>query len=273
MSLKNLRLGLLGLACTAFLGLGFCSMQTVQPGRVGVLVTLGKVSSSLPSGLHFIMPLAQHVRMIDTRVRKWTSRGSGSSQDLQQVEMDIALNYYVTPNRVTWLVSHVGGNRDLDLTVINPAIQEAAKAVMARFTAADLIDKRDLVSSEIATLINHKLSNYGVIATAMSIMNLQFSREFNESIEAKVVANQQYLKAKTLQEKAKVEAETRIIRATAEAKALALQKQSVSKDLIALREVENQKLAIQHWDGHLPTTVLGGNIPFVLPQIGSTAGK
>ena len=50
--------------------------------------------------------------------------------------------------------------------------------------------------------------------------------------------------------------------ARAEAESLAIQRQQVTPELIRLREMENQRLAIDKWDGKLPT-VAGGALPFI----------
>ena len=67
----------------------------------------------------------------------------------------------------------------------------------------------------------------------------------------------------------RVEAEQKVAQAKAEAEALKLQKQEVTAELLKLREIENQRKAIEKWDGKLPQTMMGNSVPFI--QIG--AGK
>ena len=75
-------------------------------------------------------------------------------------------------------------------------------------------------------------------------------------------AEQLKLKAERDLLRTKVEAEQKVTQARAEAEALALQKLQVTAELIRLREIENQRKAIEKWDGKLPT-VTGGAMPFV----------
>jgi hypothetical protein len=63
-------------------------------------------------------------------------------------------------------------------------------------------------------------------------------------------------------ERIKVEAEQRITQAKAETELLRLQKQEISKDLIELRKIENERKAIEKWNGVLPTYT-GGAMPFI----------
>ena len=50
--------------------------------------------------------------------------------------------------------------------------------------------------------------------------------------------------------------------AKAEADALALQRQQITSDLLALRRIENEREAIRKWDGKLPS-VTSGAVPFI----------
>jgi len=53
-----------------------------------------------------------------------------------------------------------------------------------------------------------------------------------------------------------------VAQARAEAESLAVQRQQVTPELIRLREMENQRMAIEKWDGKLPN-VAGGAVPFI----------
>ena len=69
-------------------------------------------------------------------------------------------------------------------------------------------------------------------------------------------------------ERIKVEAEQKVAQAKAEAESLKLQKQEVTNELLRLREIENQRKAIEKWDGRLPATMMGNSVPFV--QVGGS---
>lgn len=43
---------------------------------------------------------------------------------------------------------------------------------------------------------------------------------------------------------------------------LRLQKQEITTDLLKLREIENQRLALEKWNGQLPQ-VTGGGVPMI----------
>ena len=142
-------------------------------------------------------------------------------------------------------------------------MHEAVKASTARYTAEELITKRPEVRDAIRATLNERLGKHYVTIDEFSIVSFNFSKSFNEAIEAKTTAEQLKLKAERDLQRIRVEADQRVASAEAEAKALALQKQEVTAELLRLREVENQRRAIDRWDGRLPTYVAGGSVPFL----------
>lgn len=54
--------------------------------------------------------------------------------------------------------------------------------------------------------------------------------------------------------------------ATAEAEAASNRKvaESLTPSLLRLREIEARAAAIQKWDGKMPTSVMGGDVPFIM---------
>ena len=252
------------LAVVALLFLARLSPLTVVPaGHRGVVTVFGKVDpTALDEGLHLINPLAQVIK-IDVRVARSDSEGEAASHDLQTVHTAITLNYRINPALVAKLYQEVGPG--FVEKVIDPAVQETFKAVTARYTAEELITKREEVRHAIREVLDKKLNELsagGLIVDDFSITNFAFSHSFNAAIESKQEAEQLALKAKRDLERIEVEAQQKIAMANAEAASLKAQKQEITPDLIKLREIEVQRMAIDKWDGHLPN-VNGGAMPFL----------
>lgn len=234
---------------------------TVPAGSRGVMTTFGSPSPEVFSeGLHFRWPIAQKMNLVNVSIQRGDGDGEAASRDLQTVHTRIALNYHVKPEAAVSVFRDLGnqpGER-----IIVPAVHEAVKAVTARFTAEELVAKRTDVRDAIVANLRERLERHGVAVDELSIVNFEFSKTFNEAIEAKTTAEQLKLKADRDLERIRVEAEQRVARAEAEARALSLQRQQVTPELIRLREIENQARAIEKWDGHLPN-VAGGALPFI----------
>jgi len=235
----------------------------IDAGHRGVITTFGKVDQNvLGEGLHFRIPIMQQVKEINVQIQKGEGDGDAASRDLQQVHAKIALNFHLIPGRVAETYQAIGNLETVGDRIIIPSVQEAVKATTAKYTAEELIGKRPEVRDQISQFLKDRLLRHGIAIDEFSIVNFSFSDSFNMAIEGKTTATQQKQKAERDLERIKVEAEQKIASARAEAEALRLQKQEITPDLLKLREIENQRLALDKWDGHLPQ-VTGGSIPLI----------
>lgn len=232
----------------------------VPPGHRGVVVQLGAVKGEMAEGFHFRIPIMQKVVDVNVQIQKSETESIAASKDLQTVTSKIALNYHVNPSAVAKIFQTIG--LSYDTKIIDPAVQEVMKAVTAKYTAEELITKRQHVAQEIQELLTSRLNKSDIKVDAFSIVNFQFSDEFNKAIESKQTAEQLALKAQRDLQRIKIEAEQKVAGAKAEAEALRIQKEQVTAELIKLREIEVQKQAVEKWDGKLPY-YSGGAVPFL----------
>lgn len=236
----------------------------VTAGERGVMTTFGRPDDKVfEPGIHFKVPLAQHMHVMDVRLQKGEGEGDAASKDLQSVHTRIAINYHLDPKQAVEVFRNIGPSTDIAADrIIIPAAQEAVKAVTARFTAEELVSRRTEVRDAIGSLLREKMQRHGLLLDEFAIVNFAFSRSFSEAIEAKVKAEQEKLKAERDLQRIEVEAKQKVASAKAEADALALQRQQITSDLLALRRIENEREAIRKWDGKLPN-VTGGTVPFI----------
>ena len=237
----------------------FETFTVVPAGHVGVQVTLGEVNSnSLTEGVHFVNPISS-VRNVDVRLqRAELKNASAGTKDLQQVHTDIVVNFRLSGNKVPHIYKEFG--LDVDSKVLGPAINEAFKAVTAKYNSEELITKRDEVSANITQHITAKVAQFDITVSNVSLVNFGFSPEYQKAIEAKVIATQSKLKAEQDLQRIQVEAKSRIAEAEGEAKAIAIQAQAInSQGGAAFVQLE----AIKKWDGNLPSTMLGNSVPFI----------
>ena len=258
----GLVVGLLLLAWLVFL-----SVYTVPAGFVGVVTRFGAVQRIVQPGFGIKIPLVEDVVKMDVRTQKDQTDATADSIDLQAVTSTIAVNYNLDPQYASQVYSSVG--TDYADILIAPAIQNIFKATTAQFTAEQLIDQREAVRSKAEASLKSQLAQYHVIVLNFNIVNFNFSDQFNQAIEAKQVAQQQVETAKQLLAKAQVDAQTAVAQAQGQADA-----QKALKDAGSLTPEYLEFLAIQKWDGHLPTVVTGGATPFIdLSQFMNSTGK
>ena len=232
----------------------FGCVKSVPTGHTGIVTTFGKVENyTLEAGVHFINPFSRVVK-IDNRTQKATAELSAFSSDIQEVSVSYTINYCIDKENAQNLYKTVGLSY-LD-TVISPKVVEDVKTVMARYTAENLVSSRTEVGQAIEELLIQDLAKYNIQVVATSIENLDFTDAFTDAVEAKQVAEQNKLKTQTEAEtqviKAKAEADVKLIEAEATAQANNLLTESLTDDIL-------NKLAIEKWDGVLPTYVTDGS--------------
>lgn len=229
--------------------------SVVQPGTVGVATRFGAVQDGiLPPGLHFKVPIMTKVIPVDTRVQKVEDEATASSKDLQVVTSKVALNYKIDDAKANIIYSELGPQ--YPRTIVEPAIQESIKSTTSKYTAEQLITQRATVKDDVFADLKTRLARTNIIATEFSIIDFNFSAEFNRAIEDKQVAEQAALRARNDLERIKTEAQQEIekangvaqaalTRAKAEQEAQSLLRQTLTPEILQLR-------AIEQWDGKLP---------------------
>ena len=224
----------------------FGTFGTIGAGERGILLQFGAVKDKVfDEGLYIKIPFVQQVVKMDVKIQKDEIPATASSKDLQIVTSRIALNYHLEPASVNKIWQEVGKN--YNTRIIAPAIQESVKAETAKFTAEELITKREMVKEQIKANLAERLLENFIIVDEFNIIDFDFSAAFNEAIEAKVKAEQLKLKAEMDLERIKVEAEQKIAAAEGKAKAIRIEAQALLQNpkVVELRWIEK-------WDGKVP---------------------
>lgn len=233
----------------------FSSITTVPTGYVGVKTKFGQVQQTMiQEGLNFKTPFVEKIVRIDCRIQKCEYTMEASSKDLQKISnIKIAVNYNVDKAKANELYQEIG--EDFKGVIVEPAIYESVKQGMSRYTAEELVTKRSEVANIIMELLVDKLETKGIKITALNIIDLSFSKEFDDAIEKKQITEQQTQQAKNELEKAKIENEKKIENAKAEAEVMKQQNQQITDKTLKLKELEVQEKMIEKWNGTLPTTI------------------
>lgn len=223
----------------------FGSFRSIDAGQVGIKTRFGKViGTQLNEGLNFKLPMIEKITKISIKTNMYPTTGAGASKDLQDVSIAVAVNYNVDATKAVSLFKNVGTN--YETIIIAPAVQEAIKSVVSSYTAEELITKRAEVSGKISDVLESKTEKYGLKVQTINITNFNFSATYTQAIEAKQVAEMEVATAKNNLERARVEAERKVVEAKGTADANKLLEESLTKEIIEQRFIEK-------WDGKLPT--------------------
>lgn len=234
---------------------------TVNPGFVAIHTRLGKImDQKVEPGLYIKLPLLDAVQYFDMRIQKARPdvETKGMSKDLQPVSVGLVVNYRI--ENALKLYQNIGS--DFEHIIIEPFTQESVKAIIAKFTAEDLIQRRHEAKEMVIAELTERLASRYIQLVDCNFTHFDFSHDFIKAVEDKQIAEQRAKQAKNLTEKVKEEALQARTRSEAEAFALKIKRESVTPELIRLQEIEAQFKAIEKWNGVLPS-VTGTNTPFI----------
>jgi regulator of protease activity HflC (stomatin/prohibitin superfamily) len=229
----------------------------INPGQRGVLIKFGEVQDRvLSEGIHVIIPLVNTVEKLSVRVQKQAQSAEASSKDLQDVFTDVALNWHIIPEKTNLVFQQVGNENSIINRIIDPAVEEVLKAVMAEYTAEEIITKRRQVKAEVDSFLTDRLNPYYLAVDDISLVHVHFSERFGEAVETKQIAEQEAKRAGFMAIKAAKEAEAKVNLAKGEAEAQGLIQATLNNELL-------KKQTIEKWDGKLPL-VMDSNTSKVL---------
>ena len=244
---------------------GSSATYIVQPGTRGVAVTLGTVDQAFkPEGFGFKQPFLTHIVPILVRQQTRPMPAECYSSDLQQVKMEVHVLYRVPEHSVVKIFQEYAGEPFDNL--IAPRVQEALKEVAATQSAEQIVKQREGIKARALELARRKIGADFLEVADLVIFNLALSPELESAIEMKMVQEQEAEKAKFTQLKAKIEADTAIIRAKGEAEAIQVRGTALraNPDFIKLQ-------ILQNWNGRSPLVVGGsggtGNILLSLEDL------
>jgi len=221
----------------------------VNAGERGVLMQFGKVQEQiLGEGLHVIVPTVYSVKKLSVRVQKQESSAEASSKDLQDVFTDVALNWHIIPDEANAIFQQIGDEKEVVFRIIAPAVEEVLKAVIAKYTAEEIITKRGEVKAAVDEFLTLRLLTYHIAVDDISLVHVHFSQRFSDAVEAKQIAEQEAKRGEFLALKAVKEAEAKVNLAKGEAEVQRLLRDNLTPELL-------ERQAIEKWDGKLPLIV------------------
>ena len=241
----------------------------VGQGERGVVYTMsdGVQEETLDPGFHFVSPFA---KVKDYPIAQQQLVLSNNAADFNEdelekdthvdapadggmVKMNMSINYNFMPDRITDLYEKFNG-MDGDQLVesrIKNSILAYIKEVTPQFSVMDIYsDKRAEVGQAITDYLNSKLNDeYGIQVASASIIDVQLDEELQAKVQAKEQAKQDAEKAEldkqtaiaqgeAAKAKAEADAQVTITNAQAEAEANRLISESITQELIDMKEAE-----------------------------------
>ena len=251
-------LGVLGIAVVPG------SFHTVEAGQVAVVKHLGEAKNVRTAGTYFDFWITESYEYYDAKVQNMNITTQAYSKDAQTMNIAMNVQYRIDSSKVIDIANQYG-TIDLLANRIESIAIEKTKATLSSYSAMKIIETRSNISPEVEKTIKDAVDeDYCVEIVAVVLTNIDFSAAFEKTVEDKMIAEQEKLKAeyeketaivnaeKELEvaklqaqaklEKAKADAEAQVEVARAEAEAVKLKSIEVARAL-GFNIKENQVLS------------------------------
>jgi regulator of protease activity HflC (stomatin/prohibitin superfamily) len=255
----------------------FSTLKVIPAGHVGVATLFGRVEPrALPEGLNFINPLLD-VTLMSTQVQRRSAKYDAASKDLQAVHVEMVLNYRLIPDRAPDVFQKIGVN--FPSVIIDPAAQEVLKSNTALHNAAEILQKRPVIKTDVQKDITAWLGKYGIELKEAALANIRFDPNYEKAVEAKQIEEQKAEQKRYELIQAQREAEIAAARAKGKGDSAREEAKGVADALRLKGDAEaayNTKVAssltpvliqqqyLARWDGRLPQYTIGsGAVPML----------
>jgi regulator of protease activity HflC (stomatin/prohibitin superfamily) len=249
-----------GIAALAIIVVSFtgCGIKIVDTGHRGIETRFGKVvSESLPEGFYWFNPFTSAIVEIDTRIQRQDGETDTYTRDVQQAAIKYTLNYRLQQDAAHLMYRDIG--RDWEVKLIPQVVLGTLKEVVGKWDAVDLISNRDKAANTAFDQIRANLAERNVEVSRFEITDIAYTREFENSVEQKVIAQQKAIEEQNRTKQIEEQARQKVLSAEAEAKSIQIRAQALERNA-KLVEWE----AVQKWNGVLPQYMLGGGAtPFI----------
>ncbi|HVE80304.1 MAG TPA: prohibitin family protein [Gemmatimonadaceae bacterium] len=274
---------LLGLSAVALVLLLRTTITYVSPGNVGIVINRagGGVSAKpLPPGLHLRNPLTTGIEeypvymqtLVLTRDRtESTARNEEinvNSVEGQPLSLDVSMSFELEPARVPQLYSTFRADvATIQHGYVRQTIRQALQEVVGSEEIANILGRNKAeVVSRTQSVLERRLSPYGIVVRQFTINELRAPNAVLEAINAKNVMQQQALTAQNELQKNEFQARGDSIKAAGRAKAILAEARAQSEANRMLAQSITGTLVqyemAKRWNGQMPQ-VSGGAMPLL----------
>ncbi len=143
-------------------------VRVIYQYEEGVVFTLGKYTGTLKPGLRFIIPIIQHVKKIDKRIR---------TIDIPKQEVITKDNVSVKVNAVVYFKVINSKDAVLNIRDYQYAISQyaltALRDVIGAVTLDELLVNRDGIAEKIEKIVDRETDEWGIDVTAIKMQDIE----------------------------------------------------------------------------------------------------
>lgn len=235
----------------------FFSVDTVQPGNIGIKKSFGSLVGTTGNGVvtHNPWTTVASVSVQNTlRVYDMTQGNSAVTADSQPVFLTVQVNYQIKRVNAVELYQSTGG--DYINRILDPNVYQFTKEVTAKYTATAFAQNREAIRREIEQKLGEAVGSQGIQINNVSLKNVQFTTALQAAIERTVEATQNakreeaqvrvvVAQANQKVAKAKGEADATLIQARADANSQRLKQRTLTPLLVQMAAIDKLNPNVQ----------------------------
>lgn len=219
------------------------SFRTVDAGEIAVVKHLGNAEKVRAAGTYYDFWVTESYEIYDARVQNLNIKTNTYSKDGQSMDITMTLQYQIDTGKGIEIANNYGTLETLS-GKIQSVTEERTKSVLSEYSAMTIIETRASISPQVETNVKAAIdNNYYVTVNTVVLTNIDFSDAFEKTVEDKMIAEQEKLKAEYEKQTAIINAEKEleVAKLQAEARIATAQAEAESAILIARGEAQSIK--------------------------------
>ena len=221
------------------------SFHTIQSGEIAVVKVLGEAKNVRSAGTYFDFWLTNTYDIYDAKVQNMEIATQAYSKDAQTMGVNMTVQYKIDTSKAIEIVSQYG-SMDILANRIESIATEKAKATLSSYSAMQIIETRSTISPTVEQIIKDAVNDeYCVDIVAVVLTNIDFSDAFEKTVEDKMIAEQEKLKAEYEKETAIVNAEKELEVAKLAAQAIIEQAKADAQANIEVANAEAEAIRLK----------------------------
>jgi regulator of protease activity HflC (stomatin/prohibitin superfamily) len=189
----------------------------VPSGMAGVRVsqTKGTLAGTLYPGVHFVVPLVEHVELFNTRDQLFTTgisedsvpknltKSAASNAQAENVQplnvqakegltlgLAITVRYQIDPKRLDYIEANLP--QPLEKEIVPPVVATAWRELVPNYTVREVFSaKREEVRQRSAEQIRQRLAADGIVVKEVMLRDIELPQEYAKGLESLLLKEQE----------------------------------------------------------------------------------
>ncbi len=176
------------------------SIALVPSGLAGVRVSqvFGPISKTMYPGVHWIVPLVDHVELYNIRDNVFSTTVADKDPNLLKVQtkeglgvgIAVTVRYRLDASKLAYIYANLP--QPVESEIVPPVVSSAFRELAPNYQVREMFAaKREEVRRQAATTITQKLAGDGVVVKEVLLRDVQLPAEYAKSLEGLLLKEQE----------------------------------------------------------------------------------